>query len=177
MTIAATKRPPGTNKITHKPLGFIGIHKTKPQQNRWCACNYAFLGLSGLFGWVHLGMVHRCLTTDSCHGADAAHARCARGASTPTESVTLHRGVRVSGTPVPSRPAVPPTPGGEGEGGKRTSGPHGDPAPWPSLPPHAPLGGPNSAAPPAAPKPTELYATWHSTPRAPIGLSPLNLLL
>ena len=29
----------------------------------------------GLFGWVRIGMVHRCLTADSCHGADAVHAR------------------------------------------------------------------------------------------------------
>ena len=36
----------------------------------------SILGSYGLFGWVHLGMVHRCVTTDSCHGADAVRARC-----------------------------------------------------------------------------------------------------
>ena len=30
-----------------------------------------FSGLYGLFGWVHPGMVHRCLTTISCHGVEA----------------------------------------------------------------------------------------------------------
>ena len=34
------------------------------------------LGLYGLFGWVHLGMVRRRLTTNGCDGADAVHARC-----------------------------------------------------------------------------------------------------
>ena len=31
----------------------------KTQGDRSCACNCAFLGFYGLFGWVHLGMVHR----------------------------------------------------------------------------------------------------------------------
>ena len=42
----------------------------------WCACNSIFLGFSRLFGWVPLGMVHRCLTTSICHGADVVCARC-----------------------------------------------------------------------------------------------------
>ena len=37
----------------------------------WCACVSGFLGLYGLFGWVHFGMVHRCVTAKSCHGARA----------------------------------------------------------------------------------------------------------
>ena len=40
----------------------------------WCSAEGALAtvraGLYGLFGWVHLGMVHRCLTTNSCRGAD-----------------------------------------------------------------------------------------------------------
>ena len=31
---------------------------------------------SGLFGWVHLGTVHRCLRNNRCHGADAVCVRC-----------------------------------------------------------------------------------------------------
>ena len=34
------------------------------------------LGFFGLFGWVHLGMVHRCLTINSCHSADVVRTRC-----------------------------------------------------------------------------------------------------
>ena len=46
------------------------------REDRPCACDYAFLGFYGLFGWVHLGMVHRCLTTHSCHRADTLCALC-----------------------------------------------------------------------------------------------------
>ena len=35
-----------------------------------------FLGFYGLFGWVHLGVVHRCLTGNRCPGAHAVRARC-----------------------------------------------------------------------------------------------------
>ena len=48
----------------------------QPQEHRRCARSSAFLRFYGLFGWVHLGVVHRCLTTDGCHGADAVHGRC-----------------------------------------------------------------------------------------------------
>ena len=43
----------------------------------------------GLFGWVHLGMVRRCLTTKNSYGAGALHARCARGATSPTKFHSL----------------------------------------------------------------------------------------
>ena len=35
-----------------------------------------FGGLYGLFGLVHLGVVHQGLITNSCHGADAVRALC-----------------------------------------------------------------------------------------------------
>ena len=70
--MATIKRPPGKNK---KPLGCIGNH-TMTWEDRSCACNYAFLGFYGLFEWVHLGMVHRCLTTICCRCANAVRARC-----------------------------------------------------------------------------------------------------
>ena len=63
----------------HKPprsLWDLLATRKKTQDDRSCACNYAFLGFCGLFGWVHLGMVHQCLTKNSCHGADAVHMRC-----------------------------------------------------------------------------------------------------
>ena len=45
------------------------------QEDRSCACSYAFLlGFCGLFGWVHLGTVHRYLTANSCRSADAVRA-------------------------------------------------------------------------------------------------------
>ena len=56
---------------------------TKTQEDRWCACISGFLGFYGLFGWVHLGMVRRCLTPNNCHSADAVRTRCARGATPP----------------------------------------------------------------------------------------------
>ena len=63
-------------KATQKPLGFIRNHK-KNSEDRSCACNSYFLGFHRLLGWVvHLGMVHWCLTTNSCRRADAVRARC-----------------------------------------------------------------------------------------------------
>ena len=49
-------------KRTQKPLGIMD-KKKQTQKDRWCACKLGFLGFYGLFGWVHLGMVHRCLTS------------------------------------------------------------------------------------------------------------------
>ena len=79
--------PPGNNcnhqeasRNEQKPPGslwdLLATIQNNPEEGRSCACNYAFLGSYGLFGWVHLGMVHRCLTTDSCRGADTVRARC-----------------------------------------------------------------------------------------------------
>ena len=74
--IATIKRPlRKEQKLSKSFWGLLAIIK-KPQEDRWCACNYGFLGFYGLFGWVHLGMVHRCLTTNGWHGADARRARC-----------------------------------------------------------------------------------------------------
>ena len=47
----------------------------RASEGRWCACSKGFLGFYGLFGWVHLGMV-RCLTSNTCHSADAMRAQC-----------------------------------------------------------------------------------------------------
>ena len=73
--IATIKRPPG--KKENYPEAFGNYWQPYEKLRRqWCACNSAFLVFNGLFGWVHLGMVHRSLTTNSCHGADMVRARC-----------------------------------------------------------------------------------------------------
>ena len=73
--IATIKRPPGNNKKHSEASGMYWQPK-KNQEHRSCAWNQAFLGFYGLFGWVHLGMEDPCLTTNSCHGADAVRVQC-----------------------------------------------------------------------------------------------------
>ena len=47
-------------------MGWLGELKHPQQEQR----------LYGLFGWVHLWMVHRCLATNGCHSADAVREQC-----------------------------------------------------------------------------------------------------
>ena len=72
---ATIKRPPRKNQNCSKASWNHWQPPKKPHEQRFCASNYSFLGFHGLFRWVLLVMVHRRLTPNSCHGADAVHAR------------------------------------------------------------------------------------------------------
>ena len=65
-----------SRKRTH-PRSLWGLSTTirKTEEDGCCACGSALLGFYGLFGWAHPWVVHRGLTTDRCHGADAVRAR------------------------------------------------------------------------------------------------------
>ena len=70
--------PAGANRGRNWDTGSHGKHQTQKttQEDRWCTCNQSFLGFYGLFDWVHLLMVHRCLITNSCRRADAVRVGC-----------------------------------------------------------------------------------------------------
>ena len=76
MIMAAIKRPSGKNKNYPKASGIHSQPSNNTRDDRSCACGSAFLGFYGLFGWVRLGMVPRCLTTNRCHRAAAVRMRC-----------------------------------------------------------------------------------------------------
>ena len=71
--IVTIKRPQERAKTTQKPLAFIWQPEKSLGIQVLCSQLRLFDGLSGT---VHLGMVHRCSTTNRCHFADAVCARC-----------------------------------------------------------------------------------------------------
>ena len=88
---------------TELPRGLsIADHKTnnRGRQGLCLRLSFSILGFYGLFGGVRLGLVHRCLTANSCHGADAVRAR--------RNSTLIHERARRNNTLIHAQGPSPP---------------------------------------------------------------------